>query len=517
LQKINTPLSQLTKRLVHRLALTLMTVAGLVTVASAQYGALDPNFGTGGIVLREISTADDQILAIAVQTDGRIVAAGYSEKPATFTVSRFFTDGSADTTFGTNGVVKTQFGKSSIIYAIAIQSDGKIVVAGDVGAGFGFALARYTPSGQLDATFGTQGKIETSNQGLSAASSLVIQSDGKIIAAGHTQTGDFATVRFTESGAFDLTFGEGDGIVTTDFYAEDDRAASVRLQSDGKIVAGGVATNLDLYPEFALARYLVDGTLDTSFGADASGKVTMFIECGVDAPGCGIEALGIQADGKIVAAGSNEDVHLARYNTDGSLSGAVITTDIGGFDDDLDSLVVDYGGGVLIAGSTNIAGNVDFFAARYQADGGLDPMFGGGDGVVSTSLGSNSDLAHAIAIQPNGGIIVGGSQGEFGAKQFGIVRYLGLAPTAAGVTLAGRVTTSYGSGIRSATVTLMDAYGTSRTAITNTFGYYSFSDVEVGNTYILTVSARRYTFTENTLVINLYDEYLDANFVADGV
>lgn len=515
MHKISTPLSQLTKRLVYRFALVSMAIVILAAVSSAQYGTLDPNFGTGGIALRDVSTSDDQILAIAVQPDGRIVAAGYSEKPATFTVSRFFSDGSPDTTFGTNGVVKTPFSNSSIIYAVAIQSDGKIVVAGDVGAGFGFALARYTPSGQLDTSFGNQGKIEASNQGLSAASSLVIQSDGKIIAAGHTQTGDFAIVRFTESGAFDTTFGGGDGIVTTDFYAEDDRATSVRLQSDGKIVAAGVATNIDLYPEFALARYLADGSLDTSFGADANGKVTTFIACGIDDAGCGIEAMGIQADGKIVAVGSNEDVHLARYDVDGSLSGAVITTDIGGFDDDVDSLIVDYSGGVVIAGSTNIAGNIDFFAAKYQSNGGLDSMFGGGDGIVTTSLGSDSDLAHAIAIQPSGGIIVGGSQGEFGTKQFGLVRYLGLQPTAAGVTLGGRVTTSYGSGIRGATVRLMDGQGTTTTAITNSFGYYSFHDVEVGQTYILTVSARRYTFTENVLVISLYDEYTDANFVAD--
>ncbi len=123
------------------------------------------------------------------------MVAGFSEKPAQFTVARYNTNGSLNTNFGTNGIVKTVFNDTSSARAVVIQSDGKILVGGD--AEGKFALTRYTISGQLDTSFGSQGKVLTTIGNTSAINGIAIQSDGKIVAAGFTEKlGDFAVARY---------------------------------------------------------------------------------------------------------------------------------------------------------------------------------------------------------------------------------------------------------------------------------------------------------------------------------
>ena len=160
----------------------------------------------------------------------------------------------------------TDFGGSvDRAFAMALQPDGKLVVAGDSDANF--ALARYNSDGSLDAGFGTGGKVITSFGGTDQASAVILQPDGKIVVAGQTDTGvsiDFALARYMPDGSLDGAFGSG-GRVTTNFIGNsDDLGSAVALQSDGKIVVGGTSDD-----NFALARYTPEGVSTPPSAAQA--------------------------------------------------------------------------------------------------------------------------------------------------------------------------------------------------------------------------------------------------------
>ena len=156
--------------------------------------------------------------------------------------------------------------------AVSIQPDGKIVVAGSSnnGLNFNFAIVKYNANGTLDLTFGKGGMVTTMIQNRDdKASSLAIQSDGKIVAAGSSNNGsnfDFALIRYNKNGTLDPAFG-GNGIVLTDIRNGDDHANALIIQPDGKIIAAG-NTNNGSDNDFAVIRYNESGTLDPDFGAD---------------------------------------------------------------------------------------------------------------------------------------------------------------------------------------------------------------------------------------------------------
>lgn len=201
-------------------------------------GSLDPTFGAGGIVTTDIGT-DNYGEELIIQSDGKIVAAGSSNSD--FALVRYNADGTLDATFGTGGIVTTDIGNSSnSVVALGIQSDGRIVAAGYGNSSF--ALVRYNADGTLDTTFGASGIVTITDIGVVA---LGIQSDGKIVAAGYYYNGsnnDFALVRYNVDGTLDTTFGTG-GIVTTDTGsvsdADTDTAHALYIQPDGKIVVAG--------------------------------------------------------------------------------------------------------------------------------------------------------------------------------------------------------------------------------------------------------------------------------------
>jgi uncharacterized delta-60 repeat protein len=293
-------------------------------------GRLNAVFGGDGKVTTDFTEEDDGAIALAIQADRKIVAAGYSGD-GDFALARYNTDGTLDPTFGQDGKVTTDFTEEAFAYAIAIQADGKILVAGgtyDVGNQEP-ALARYNTDGTLDPTFGDDGKvigsggfafdiaiqaggkILTSNPvarynadgtpdstfGGLAGSEMAIQPDGKIVASWVDGecfgAGDcdywFVLERSNADGARDSTFGENGEVIGPPVG----QPADIAIQSEGEIV---VATGEP--GGFLLVRYLADGTLDTAFGSDGI-VFTNFIRC-CDQTG----ALAIQDDGKIVAVGS---------------------------------------------------------------------------------------------------------------------------------------------------------------------------------------------------------------------
>ena len=245
-------------------------------------GTLDASFGTGGKVTTAFGTTSFAFaFSVAFQPDGRIVAAGYTEigpcvfngleQPCfDFALARYNSNGTLDASFGTGGMVTTDFaGPNDQASSIAVQPDGRIVVAGAAGGyinrGFDFGLARYNSNGTLDATFGTGGKATTDFAGVDdvpSASAIALQGDGKIVVAGRTGLNDafdFALARYNSNGTLDTSFGTS-GKITTDFAGSSDQATSVALQPDGNIVAaGGVSLNGRF--EFAVARYLGGGAL----------------------------------------------------------------------------------------------------------------------------------------------------------------------------------------------------------------------------------------------------------------
>jgi uncharacterized delta-60 repeat protein len=408
-----------------------------VTSGQAAAGDLDPSFGTGGLVTTDFESRDDFGVGAAIQPDGKIVVAGNSAvfNPffnADFALARYNPDGSLDATFGGGGTVRSDFGGAvDAASDVVVQADGKLVAAGLSGGNF--AVARYNANGSLDPSFGIGGLVTTDFGANDQANALVLQADGKLVAAGYTLppsfAGDFALARYNPDGTLDTTFGTG-GKVTTDFGSFD-QGFDAAATADGKIVVAGRTGE-----NFALARYDTNGALDSSFGG---GKVTTDFGAS-DLP----FAIALDSAGRVIAAGtSSGDFALARYNTDGSLDagfgiGGTVTTDFsGGSQENAFGVVVHPDGGITAAGaSSSTPGSSSFALARYDSGGSLDVSFGTG-GKVTTAFPYPSSTALDLLSQPDGKLVaIGGTRdvAVSGSGDFALARYLG-APSAISVVV----------------------------------------------------------------------------------
>jgi uncharacterized delta-60 repeat protein len=408
--------------------------------AQAAPGDLDSRFGNGGVAIIDFSQTDDYAYAVAVQPDGKIVLSGQSGiyPDLHSALVRYNRNGRLDSTFGTGGKVVVTFNSGhDYLFAVALQSDGKIVAAGST-SGTAFLLARFNADGSLDQAFGTNGSVETTFGDQTAAGrAIVVQADGKIIVVGvsgagpYSELNDFALARYNSNGSLDQSFGSG-GKVKTHFPGVDNTgssATSVALQSDGKLVVGGYHKQSDRTPhEFALARYNSNGTLDSAFGQ--AGKVMTRIGLG-DAYSFGIA---LQSNGRIVLAGysyttADHAFTLAGYTSNGTLdssfgTGGLVTTDFAGTTDDIAyAMTMQSDGKLVVAGRTGEYPAFDFGLARYNSDGQLDQTFGTG-GKVATDF-SSSDQAYAVALQPNGKIVLAGVSFNGANFDFTVARYLG--------------------------------------------------------------------------------------------
>jgi uncharacterized delta-60 repeat protein len=386
-------------------------------------GQLDPSFDGDGKVLTDFG-GDDRPGDVAIQTDGKIVAAGFTfdESGADFLLARYNPDGSLDSTFDTDGTAVADFGADEGAEDVAIQADGKIVAVGGTfrESGSAFAVARFNPDGSLDPTFGGDGTVVTGVPIDSEANAVAIQHDGKIVAAGtggFRSTTSFAFVRLKPDGSLDPTFGgDGTAVVTVGGGAAEG-AADVAIQTDRKIVAVG-STLTGSEQSFALARLNADGSLDPTFGGD--GRV--LIGGGFQFGG----GVAIQVDGKIVAVGGGSgQFALARLKPDGSLDPSFggdgrVLTEFGPGSDSAVDVAIQGDDKILAVGQSD----GDFALARYKsAGGGLDPRFDG-DGRVLTDFGGG-DFARGVAIQADDRIVaVGISDVGTNAYDFALARYL---------------------------------------------------------------------------------------------
>ncbi|HYV94916.1 MAG TPA: T9SS type A sorting domain-containing protein [Chitinophagales bacterium] len=284
-------------------------------------GSLDLTLGTDGIVTTAIGAYDDIANAIAIQADGSILVAGSTSNGTStdIAVVRYQADGSLDNTFGTNGIVTTDFsGTDDAGYAVAVASDGKILVAGStkIGGANSFALLRYNTNGTLDNTFNTNGSVTASFGGDDVAYGMVLQSDGKAVLAGTSITGggngQFALARFDTNGSSDNTF-SSDGLATV-AWGGSGVGYGVALQPDGKILETGSSGD-NPNQVFAVARLNADGSIDNSFSTD--GKTTTDIGNGEDVA----NSIAMQPDGKIVVAGFSTDNNTFNFSIVRYLSG----------------------------------------------------------------------------------------------------------------------------------------------------------------------------------------------------
>jgi uncharacterized delta-60 repeat protein len=434
---------------------------GHLNMALAEYddqGHLDPSFGAGGLVTTAIGSTDDEVAGVAVQSDGKIVAAGYSNQGATgydIALVRYRPDGSLDTGFGTGGKVTTDLGSADDeATGVVIQPDGRIVAAGFSSPGgnpHDIALACYNPDGSLDRSFGSGGVV-TSALGPSVdvfANGVALQPDGKIVVAGTEVLGstgsDFAVARYlgdslVPAGTLDATFGAGGTVLT----AGPALGYQTAVQPDGKVLVVGGGNG------FALARYNPDGSLDTGFGD--GGRVTTDVHAG-DSASC----VAVRPDGKIMVAGSgNNVVDLARYNADGSLDtsfgrGGETVTPIGTQVGTLLSVRVapaafEPDGKLLLTGDAlSPSGVYEFALARVNADGSLDTGFGQ-NGVAVTDFGQPQFGSHAATalVQPDGKIVAGGTISDGGANDFALARFNPDGSPDATFGPGGTVTTDFG-------------------------------------------------------------------------
>ncbi len=460
---------------------TLLTLVSLITgaiaipsSALAAAGDLDTDFGDGGKVTTDFTGAAgyDEATAMVAWQRGKIIVAGFSctvpDDPnaqgpfngtCDFSLARYNIDGSLDARFGIGGKVTTGFGAGTDDRAYAVTTQqGRIVVAGstrDPATGnHAFAVARYDVYGRLDTTFGVGGKVTTSFPlgSFAAAEAVAVRGDfitvvgtaGVSFSNGVITGADFAVARYKRNGKLDASFGDG-GLVTTDFPGSiSDEGQAVVLQPDGKIVVAGFTESPSTGEDIALVRYNIDGSLDDTFGDGGLVVTDFFGDFDV------AEAIAVQPDGKIVVAGitvnpelinpvtgetlTQEDFALARYNVDGSLDttfgdGGMVVTDFFNSFDLTKAMALQPDGKILVVGVastgvdpvTGIEGE-DFALVRYNDDGSLDETFGVG-GKVTTDFAGDLEQAAAVAIKDGRIIVVGSTFDPVTGEDFALAVY----------------------------------------------------------------------------------------------
>jgi uncharacterized delta-60 repeat protein len=365
-------------------------------------GSLDTTFGTGGKLTAPFAgSGPDDIHTIVQLADGRFLAAGtVTAANQDFALMRYNADGSLDTTFGTNGYITTDFGADEMANAVAVQADGKIVVAGHTTGGMhgDIAMARYNADGSLDTTFGTGGKViadsgsDQSNPFDDTANSVEIQ-NGKILVHGvRTNLAIMAPTPLNES-AFDAQF-NADGTIDTTFGTNGfnvkplmDMETAIGFSSvlplpGGKTLLVGSHIGVDTGSDFVVKRFNADGTLDTTFGT--GGRIELNLQPG-------------QAGSPI--HGSADVAYRAALQADGK---------------------------IIVVGSSDAGSGPKFAIVRLNSDGSLDSTWGK-NGIAITDIDGNMDTALNAAIQPDGKVLVMGESVHNGDAQLVLARYLGQA------------------------------------------------------------------------------------------
>lgn len=391
---------------------------------------LDTSFGSSGIVTTNFGSGNDRIYGIAIQTDGKILAAGSAANGTLdFGVARYLASGELDTTFGGgDGMVTFPVGSfDDIAYAIGINADGTILVAGTAGVAIGdndFAVARLTTDGTLDSTFGT-GAIAQRDLGAGGddqARALALVSGGRILLGGYGNSGtglDFAVAAFTSTGAIDTAFGSS-GTTVVAIGTGEDKAYSMSVQPDGKVVlAGSSFAGSEI--NFALARMTSSGVVDSSlFGT--SGRVTLDIGATDVA-----YSVALRSNGRLVVSGvagqASNNGAVVQFLTTGAIDSAfatsgMVTLDLNGNTDEFHGATLLPDGRLFVAGSS--VGLT--LAAALRVTGSFDLAFGT-QGAHTVDISSGLDQLEAAVAQADGKVVVGGVTHNGVNQDFLLMRY----------------------------------------------------------------------------------------------
>ena len=363
-------------------------------------GSLDPRLDADGIADRSLTAGDDRAFDVVVQSDGKLLLAGTASND--FSLLRLNYDGTPDTGFSGDGIVTTSPGSGiDQAQAVALTAGGKILVAGytaSASTGDDFALVRYNADGSLDPGFGSGGivvsPVSTGNMS-DQAHGMAVQPDGKILVAGNDDL-DFEIARYNIDGTLDTTF-DADGMVRTSVENSSDSARAILVQGDGKILVAGYGFHQvggnEFHANLVLARYNANSSLDASFDGDG----TAVIDFGGEEFGY---SLALDAQGRILVVGDVQAVP---------------------------------------------GGQSDMAIWRLTTAGALDTSFGGGDGVATLDFGGGRDVARSVVVEADGRIVVGGSN-SVGFGQAVVLRYDAGGALDTGFSGDGIVTGYYGSG-----------------------------------------------------------------------
>ena len=391
-------------------------LVGSATAAAAVPGDLDSGFSADGLLVTDLGLDAAQGDAIAVDTDGRIVVAGQVSTSGTrdVLVMRLLPDGSLDPEFSDDGYVTTDIGGAlESVSDVAIDGAGNIVVAT-----LQSTLLRYTPAGSLDSTFGSGGMASIA---IKQARSLAIDDDGSIVVGG-----DFDLARYLADGTPDPDFGDN-GIVDVEpgFLVW-----AVAIDSQDRIIVGGSDfIDLDVY-DGVVARFTPNGGLDASFADEGVALLDSL------APSMWINDVAIGEDDVILGATtlSGFTAPVIRLTSDGDLDTAFSADGIASIDTDKEitvgSVAVDRHGNVVVAGAIEglaPQNDYDLLVIRYRSNGTPDVDFSE-DGIAAADPGENRAGAGAVAIDADGNIVVTGSTSGDQTSDLAVARFQGYRP-----------------------------------------------------------------------------------------
>lgn len=451
-----------------------VTNVAVTCVTPAPNGSLDPAFGTGGKVASNIAFVAPTVAArmgMALQADGRILLVGALK------LARFNSDGTADASFGVGGVATVPFNGSPNDFAqgVAVQSDGRIVVVGTLSVGGAtagkqdFALARFNANGTVDTGFGNGGVVTTDFDGSQdVARRIAIQADGKLLVAGFSTIvrgavaeNQYALARYNADGSADVSFANGLGRTTTGFGGTINWAQGLTVQRNGRIVvAGRTAVDGGSDPRVGVARYLGANTLFGNHIVAAGSQDEDFNDPDFDGPLLGgqigtdlnvggweeavdvVEHPGV--DGQLLVATRSTLAGKARFGlatfinrTDtntGRVYGGYFPSplqptliDFSGQSDEPSAMAIQSDGKVLMVGRTDIFGaNPNMGIARFvpgSQQATIDTSFGSA-GMVTVDFFGSFERAEAVAVQSDGKIVVGGYARNGGTTVFAVVRLM---------------------------------------------------------------------------------------------
>ena len=389
--------------------LVALAAASFAPAASAAPGQLDPTFGTGGSVRLLPSNEDIALRGVATQPDGKIVLAGGDFTADTTLVVRLLENGALDPTFGTGGIVSLKLGsEASEARAVLLQPDGKIVVAGSAKGAttYDFMVARLNADGSPDLSFGGGDGNEVFPVGTEQdrAEALALGPGGRIVATGEARTpsdGAVALAVLGSNGLPDTGYFGGDGVTTESTVPKSDQGVAAAMLADGRVLVGD-ANAAGAGKGFTLVQLLPAGSRDPAFGG-GDGLVEVPVPSGGTESNLGgrISDFELLADGRIVASGYGYDqaspsndakMVVARFLADGQLDESFgkagwFSHQFGPGSEYAGAIEVAPTGKLLIAGpydfALNVNGTPGRAVARLEPNGTLDPGFGAGGTVVS--------------------------------------------------------------------------------------------------------------------------------------